>query len=87
MIAPNGRILQRWADRERDCMGEIARLEREMHALADRLASHPPRREAEELTTRYGEIQGEYQDRGGYELLCVLEIRQTVGAAARRSSA
>ncbi|MCZ6747303.1 MAG: ABC-F family ATP-binding cassette domain-containing protein [Acidobacteria bacterium] len=49
-------------------MGEIARLEREMHALAERLASHPPRQEAEDLTTRYGEIQDRFAAQGGYDL-------------------
>jgi ATP-binding cassette subfamily F protein 3 len=48
--------------------GEVADLEREMHRLADRLAASPPRREAEELTRRYGEIQDRFSALGGYDL-------------------
>jgi len=48
--------------------GEVASLERELHALADRMAAHPQGTEADELTTRYGQVQDRFAALGGYDL-------------------
>ena len=48
--------------------GEVASLEREMHALADRMAAQPQGSEADELTTRYGQVQDRFAALGGYDL-------------------
>ncbi len=48
--------------------GEVTELERRMHRLADRLAAHPPREEAERLTEEYGHAQERFAALGGYDL-------------------
>jgi ATP-binding cassette subfamily F protein 3 len=48
--------------------GEVARLEKELHGLADQMAAGPSRAESEELMTRYGQAQDRFAALGGYDL-------------------